>query len=745
MHPAIPTLVLLGCFLGGRVSVPGEGDPSGIRLVLAATGETIGVTDAEGYYAAELPDSLGEALVEFWRGDRFLASHVLGCDRTRVLPLTEEGYRLETMRVTAPALEVFFEGEAVRSEEVVGDDLRSAAALPSVSEALRQLPGVSAVGRDGFTSAPTIRGLGRDRSIVLLEGVRLSADRGVGPSASFIDPFLLGGLDLVRGTAGTTHGSGAIGGAIAMRLAAPADTFAATARWSAASNGDGRGAALRVSGPVRGWRLALGGFTRRQDEYRFPDGGEWDSADAINSGMENAGGSFVAEREWGGRKLRVTLVGTRARDVGRPTAQSGRRDTIEEEDHAFAAARYDQQRGPWRWESILGFHYPRTLNVGDRFDEDGTTTRSTATENRSVDVAATLRTERGGGHGAWLGGIDAFTRWDVDAAETRTDFAGGQPGPSVRAELVRDARRVDVGAYAGWRRPLRLTGEAQVVARLDVASRGATGQESVSWLAPSFDARLVVPLDARWAVTGGVGRAFRAPRIQELYFEGDRPGGARLANPDLDPETAWSGEAGLRWAGGAWRVRATGWALFADALIVQLPVDAAGDTLRHENVTRGRLLGVEAEADWTAPDERARIGVAYAYTHGEERDGAPLPDVPSGEIRVTGWLRLAGTRADPVLAADAVLRAGAAKTPAGSGSDARWWSEWLGATRIGGDEVGHPGFARWDAGVRWTPGATFDVAARVLNLLDANYVDRPEADAFPEPGRSFTLEVTIAQ
>ncbi len=268
-------------------------------------------------------------------------------------------------------------------------------------------------------------------------------------------------------------------------------------------------------------------------------------------------------------------------------------------------------------------------------------------------------------------------------------------------------------------------------------------RREASWAAPSLDIRVLYPLNAGWAVSAGLGRAFRAPRIQELYFAGDRPGGSRLANPDLQPETAWAGEGGLLWGRGALSVSVTAWGIAAADFIAQLPVDAAGDTLRFENVTRGRLFGAEASFAWKLGDERASLEAAYAYLHGEDDNGDPLPDIPSSELRLAGALRLAGTAPAPRARATASLRFGAAKTPTASGETAAWWSDLLGSTQVGGDEVGHRGYARADVGISMWPAPHVRLQTKVANVLDARYLDRPEADAFPQPGRSVVVQLTV--
>ena len=53
-----------------------------------------------------------------------------------------------------------------------------------------QVPGIATV---------NLRGIGANRTLVLIDGARVSSERRVGPSASYLDPAILQGVDVARG------------------------------------------------------------------------------------------------------------------------------------------------------------------------------------------------------------------------------------------------------------------------------------------------------------------------------------------------------------------------------------------------------------------------------------------------------------------------------------------------------------------------------------------------------------------
>lgn len=750
----IPMLVA-ACLVQGSV-LDTTGQPvAGAAVFAAATGDSLGVTGPDGKFslaadAAATDPATGAAgsdaaILKFRRENYFPAVETIPCGtQAYVVRMIPTVFEMETQRFSATRLARPWESSPVQEEAVDLESLRDAeGAGPSIAQAVQQLPGVGAVGRDGFTSAPTIRGFGRDRSLILLEGVRLSSDRGIGPTASFLDPYLLRDLSVVRGASGVAYGSGAMGGVISTGLGAAGTTRDFSAKISGATNESGLLTAARVREPLGDWRSALSGYFRTQDDYEFPGGDELDGGDAVNSGFDAYGGALVLERDVREGALRIATTASFAEDIGRPTTRGGRLDTIESEEHLLASVRWSRDDGTRRTEFGFGWHQPETINRAERFHDSGTHSRIGRTVNDSDDFSLNALIERPIGEdaqAAWLAGVDAFSRVGVDAVETNVFFTEDDPPTTSEpqaVQLMANATRLDAGAFAGWKRSIRDLGEVLVAGRVDFAARGADGRSDADWVAPSLTAGAVFPIADRWALVGQAARSFRAPRLQELYFEGDRPAGSRLANPDLEPETAWSLEVGTRYANGPWTGDFAVWGMLADDLIVQLPVDAEGDTLRNFNENEGKLAGAELSIGWKDADGRARTMLQYAFMYGENEDGDPLPDIPPGEVRLTGDVRAARWSDGREARFRATFRAGAAKTP--TGIEARWYSGLLGETDTGGDEVGVPGFGRLDLGARvgvWNR-AVVDVA--VTNALDARYLDRPENGAYPQPGRSLRV------
>lgn len=122
---------------------------------------------------------------------------------------------------------------ATRTPQVAGDVAAPISVVPreelrrrqpsSLQNIIGDMPGVEA---DGIPRAsvqePQIRGLGGDRVITTLDGVRQNFSSGH-RGRVFFEPELLRQVDVLRGPASMLYGSGAIGGVIALRTIEPED------------------------------------------------------------------------------------------------------------------------------------------------------------------------------------------------------------------------------------------------------------------------------------------------------------------------------------------------------------------------------------------------------------------------------------------------------------------------------------------------------------------------------------------
>ncbi len=161
----------------------------------------------------------------------------------------------------------------------------------NLTQALETVAGVSTVS-EGHAAVPAIRGLARGRTLILLDGARVTSDRRVGPSATFLDPFVLDGIEIARGPGSVAYGSDAFGGVIYARTrridpAAPLAGRVVGALGAGAPQGR---IGAEISKGLGKGGIALQAHYRDFDDYRSPQG------DVFNSGATDQG--FLARGEY---------------------------------------------------------------------------------------------------------------------------------------------------------------------------------------------------------------------------------------------------------------------------------------------------------------------------------------------------------------------------------------------------------------------------------------------------------------
>src|SRR5687767_9385671 len=93
----------------------------------------------------------------------------------------------------------------------------------NLMQIVENVPGVSQVS-EGQAAVPAVRGMARGRTLILIDGSRVTSERRAGPSATFMDPAIVEGIDIARGPGSVAYGSDALGGVISVRTRRPGYT-----------------------------------------------------------------------------------------------------------------------------------------------------------------------------------------------------------------------------------------------------------------------------------------------------------------------------------------------------------------------------------------------------------------------------------------------------------------------------------------------------------------------------------------
>jgi len=139
---------------------------------------------------------------------------------------------------------------------------------------------------------------------------------------------------------------------------------------------------------------------------------------------------------------------------------------------------------------------------------------------------------------------------------------------------------------------------------------------------------MVIGLSRHMRLTGNMGKAFKAPTLQERFFKGTAQVGYLNGNPDLNSETSLNMDAGFRWRSEDFQTSLNLFLNQIDNFIVMKPVSLNADTFLYDNVGEAVLYG----AEWTGRfrlSGRLELSASAACVRGKDREKIEnLPKIP---------------------------------------------------------------------------------------------------------------------
>ncbi len=148
--------------------------------------------------------------------------------------------------------------------------------VQNIPEILHKQAGVSLAGQS-YHAAPSIRGLARKRVLVLVDGEKVSSERNVGAPGTFLNPFEIDHIEILKGPYSTLYGSDAIGGVVnivSKKFEQPLYNKAIGGRMSISykSVNSGVNTNLSLNGKTKKLQYRLSSGYRHADNYLMPNG-----------------------------------------------------------------------------------------------------------------------------------------------------------------------------------------------------------------------------------------------------------------------------------------------------------------------------------------------------------------------------------------------------------------------------------------------------------------------------------------
>jgi outer membrane receptor protein involved in Fe transport len=616
-----------------------------------------------------------------------------------------------------------------------------------VAEALRGVPGAFFQQTTPGQGIPIIRGLKGSQILHLVDGMRLNnAFFRDAPNQylALVDPFILERVELMRGAAGSLYGADAMGGVVQLltrevRFEGP--------EWQ--STGRLHGA---FDGADEGWLVHAGAAFGRQGSSfagsaSYANRGDRKTARGIVSPSGYESGAVAAK--W------LQALGDRgelmlqAQVLEQPSTP--RVDELVpgfgQEEPAAEQFRFEPNRrsflhGRWRWDldrgslESLELDLARQVITDDRLTQDfGSPLVITEQNESTLDGFTVQVSQRGGERWRLTWGAEIYrdtVRSARQVTDTRDDSLDEtRPRFPDRSRMDSDSLYLDTA----WDITPRLELEGGLRwSRFEIRLPATATSPAVN-LEPddlTGDARLAWEFRDGLRLVANVGRGFRPPNVFDLGTLGPRPGNRfNIANPDLQPESVWSYDLGLKGMGTNWSFEAFLFRLDYRDRIVSVPT---GDVtpegrlvVRSENRAEVELHGFEGGLQWLAT-ERLEAYLAMNWTWGEERSAGGLTAPADRVPPLNGRLGLRWQVLDRLALEPFVLFA--ARQDRLSPRDLR-------DPRI--DPNGTPGWADLNLNLTWRANDRVALGLRLGNLLDEAY--REHGSGIDRPGRHAGLWV----
>ncbi|MGD9504856.1 MAG: TonB-dependent receptor plug domain-containing protein [Syntrophobacteraceae bacterium] len=522
-------------------------------------------------------------------------------------PLYAQTYELPSVVVT-PTMTERSPDSAPGSVQVIDRKEIESLGAETAADVLRYATGAEMLSGTGRSEGLSIRGLGAQRTLVLLDGRRMSLGYKATFDVNQIPTTMIDHIEIVRGPGSALYGSDAIGGVVNIITRKPPHAVEAEVdvRGGGGESAErsGEGVIGGGFGPLRA-NIAASHFEKDgwDGDGELPDDIDDTSLDAVlsravldldSSHAVSAGGEWSAFSREG---QRLYLNKERTYD-----ADDKRRGGFVQYDFA-------PKEGPFN--AMLRAY-------GNRYEGSPhfTPTADESDENREL-----LQAEARGSYS--IGNLLTLTGGGEFREET---LDGGDLTLSMDDEKSRNAGAVFL--QGDWRPLERLNIVAGV--RFD------DYEESGSHVTPRVVASLFIPYGRVWA---GYGQGFKAPTLDQLYGKTKTKGGNEIynGNEDLDPETSQGCEAGVElrkdWA---W-CRVTGFYNHLEDMIDAELLSKIGKTYTYtwKNVDEARTAGAEMEAGVQLPMNVALSGNMTYLTTENEETGFDLAQAPTWKGGVT--------------------------------------------------------------------------------------------------------------
>lgn len=623
--------------LTGTVKLPG-GKPVSHAVVSVEEAQTQILTNDQGMFSLSLPEGTHTILVEA-RGYEIHGETVTLQNQKPVqldIVLQQKNLQFEEIVVGAGDSDLSVSISSPTTIISPGNLAKSSSVLATVTE----VPGVAALGQGGLFQVPSIRGAARERTLLLLESVRVTSERRTGPSFSFVDPLMLDTLQVTRGPAPVLYGSNGETGLIHATVLEPdSEEFAATFRAGYMGNSNENWQSFTMNNGSDRFLYSLGAVRREGADFEAGDG------QSYPSGYTRA--NLFVKARWlaDAGTLTVLAMPTWTDDIEKASSDAQTRPTLyPEERHQVYLLDWQNPLSDTTYSyQLQGWYHPNSLITQDDRVTNGAITSRGIVHNDTDDYGMRFRAGRAlfEKWRFWTG-LDVFGRANVNAKQDSFVPATSGSGFDLTNGFysIKNGGYLDTGLFltaAGSIGPM-LTNAGVRLQRVAVENNAdeSISNSEYSW---SGNVGISYPFSSKWEGILNLGRGIRPATISEKFFTGDTGRGSITGNPNLVTESNLEFDGGIRYRYG------NGFAGFyffrnsIDEFIARVSVE--GDRFTYLNLPGVTISGIEGEGyyGWN----QFRFYGNFHVIRGHDQADQDVNDMPPSRM-IGGIEYLASTR-----------------------------------------------------------------------------------------------------
>ena len=545
--------------------------------------------------------------------------------------LAEETVTSQSVKVTASRVEQELQDVNMSVSVVTAEDIEKSDAK-TIGDLLKDVPGVR-VNNDGSQGMKrvSIRGEDSFRTLVLIDGQKISEHKSMSGSPMLIDPSAVERIEVIKGPTSVLYGSDAIGGVVnIITKKGGQKAFQADVSVGGDTASYGRTASASVSGQANGWHYRVGAAYEKGEDLRTPAGRMVDKTSGGTTAYETKNANLFVAYDinannqvgitldhhdlefhsisygydgfavnvpswkrtkagafWESKKvseyltrLRVDAYYQKSHKKMQNVMVTSYIDTTPEADNTIDQYGFSAQAD---WQ--LGDSH--TLITGYEYEYDDLDAVSTSKSHMHMSPMMNYRYQRVTPYNGSFQSHAIFGAMESTFGDFVLNY--GARYTYVKTDMKHGAAiRTDLDAHGSYQ-----AGQVTPVPEYDVKANSGHDDKVV------FNAGLLYKGIQDWTLRASWAQGFRAPILQERYVDTimGSMSGSTYGNPDLKPETSNNFELGARYLKGGASFDAAAFLSLADDYIATVPYKTSG-SYRYDNIAKAKSYGIELSASY---------------------------------------------------------------------------------------------------------------------------------------------------